>query len=214
MLPELPRTLILERVDIVMGYPIRILVEHGIGQVARLKFKIGIYNRFYAVVTLYKAKPLEHRLLELVVGLVLGLVLYIEHGRKVAILEVDSLDEVVGLLLGRGVNAVEMVGTTGKAVFASLIEVVAEVTIGLCGSLGGLDHDETDGTMVDLTVILELVPIDAALMVGDVDAVNLVALGIADVAIQSAPTEAKRAHEEIVEEIEINAHNSCTTKPI
>ena len=214
VLPELPRALILERVDIVMSYPIRILVEHGIGQVARLKFKIGIYNRFYAIVLLYKTKPLEYGVLELLVRLVLGLMLNVEHGRKVAILKVDGLDEMIGLLVGRCMDAVEMVSTTGKTILASLIEVVAEVTVGLCGSLGGLDHNETDGTMVYLTVILELVPIDAALMMGDVDAVDLVALGIADVAIQSAPTEAKRAHEEIVEEIKINAHDSRTTYPI
>ena len=201
VLPELPRALILERVDIVMSYPVRILVEHGIGQIARLKFKIGIYNRFYAIVLFYKAKPLEYGVLELLVGLVLGLMLNVEHGRKVAILKVDGLDEVIGLLVGRCVDTVEMVSTTGKAILASLIEVVAEVTVGLCGSLGGLDHYETDGTMVYLTVILKLVPIDAALMVGDVDAVDLVALGVADVAIQSAPTETKGAYKEIVEEI-------------
>ena len=213
VLPELPRALILERVDIVMGYPVRILVEHGIGQIARLKFKIGIYNRFYTIVLFYKAKPLEYGVLELLVGLVLGLMLNVKHGRKVAILKVDGLDEVIGLLVGRCVNAVEMVGTTGKTILASLIEVVAEVTVGLCGSLGGLDHNETDGTMVYLTVILKLVPIDAALMVGDVDAVDLVAFGIAHIAVEGAPTEAEGADEEVVEEPDIARHDDTAANP-
>ena len=65
MLPELPRALILQGVDIVMGNPIRILVEDGIVEVARLKFKIGIYNRFDLIMFLDDVKPLEHGALEL-----------------------------------------------------------------------------------------------------------------------------------------------------
>ena len=150
---------------------------------------------------LNQSEPLEYGVLELLIGLALWLVFYIEHGRKVAILKINGLDEVIGLLLGWSVNAVEVIGTTGKSVLASLIEIVAEVTVGLCCSLGGLDHYEAYGTMIDGAIVLKLVPIDLALMVGDVDAVNLIALRIAYVAIQCAPTEAERANKEIVEEI-------------
>ena len=140
--------------------------------------------------------------------------LYIEHRGKVAILELYGLDEMIGLLLGGTVDAVEMVSAAGKAIFASLIEVVAEVAIGLGSALGGLNHYKAYGTMVYLTVILKLVPIDAALMMGDIDTVDLVALGIAYVAIQCTPTEAERANKEIIEEIEINSDNCSSANPI
>ena len=42
MLPELPLTLVLEGVDIIVGNPVGILVENGVVKVARLKFEIGI----------------------------------------------------------------------------------------------------------------------------------------------------------------------------
>jgi hypothetical protein len=51
-------------------------------------------------------------------------------------------------------------------------------------------------------------------MVGDVDAVNLIALRIAYVAIQSTPTEAEGAHKEVIEKVEINSDDASASQPI
>ena len=151
---------------------------------------------------------------KVLVGLVFGFVLHIEHGWQVAILQVYGLDEVIGLLLGGAVNTVEVIGSTGKPILAGLEEVVAEVAVGLGGSLGGLDHHKAYGAMVYLAVVLQLFPVDTPLMVRDVDAMNLVALGIAHVAIQRAPAESERTYKEIIEEVEIDSDYSCSAYPV
>lgn len=213
VLPELPGALVFERIDVVMGYPVGILIEDGIVEIAGLKFKIGIDNGLDSIVMLHDVEPLDDGRTKLLVGLILGLMLYIEHWGQVAILEFHGIDEVPGLLLGWAVDAIEMVSTTGEAVLTGLIEVIAEVLVGLGGSLGGLDHDEADGALVDGAIVLEFVPVDAALMVGDVDAVDLVAFGIAHVAIEGAPAEAEGADEEIIEEPDVAGDNGCATDP-
>ena len=80
--------------------------------------------------------------------------LHVQNGRKVAILKINGLDEVIGLLLGGTVNTVEVIGSTGKPILAGLEEVVAEVAVGLGGSLGGLDHYEAYGAMIDGAIVL------------------------------------------------------------
>ena len=51
------------------------------------------------------------------------------------------------------------------------------------------------------------------LMMGDVDAVDLVALGIADIAIEGAPTETEGRDEEIIEKPDVAQHDSDTAYP-
>ena len=91
--------------------------------------------------------------------------LHVEHGRQVAVLQFHRLEEVVGLLLSRRVYAVEMIGSTSETVLACLVEILTEVLVCLCGSLSSLDHDKSYGALVDLSVVLEFVPVDASLMV-------------------------------------------------
>ena len=105
-----------------------------------------------------------------------------------------------GLLFCGRVDTVEMVGPPGETVLTGLIEIVAEILVRLGGTLRGLDHHETDGALVDAAVVFQFTPVDAPLMVGDVDAVDLVTLRIADVAIEGTPTKTERSDEEIVEE--------------
>jgi hypothetical protein len=52
-----------------------------------------------------------------------------------------------------------------------------------------------------------------ALMVGDVDSVNLVAFRITDVAIEGTPTEPERSDKEIVEKPDVARHNGRTSYP-
>ena len=203
VLPELPRTVELHFLDIVVGYPVGILVEDVVVEIARLKFIIGIDDGLHAVVVLHHIEPQLDALLELLVGLVLGFMLYVEHRGQVAMLEFDVADKELGLRLGVRVNAIEMVGTTCKTVFTSIVEIATEVLVNLTSSLSGLDHDETDGIAVDESLVFQLLPVDGALVVTNVDAMNLVALRVADVAIEGSPTEAERTYEDVVEEKDV-----------
>ena len=106
-----------------------------------------------------------------------------------------------------------MIGTTGKSVFTSLIEVLAEILVNLRGTLGGLNHHEADGELVDDAFVLQFLPVYLALMMADVDAVDFVALGIADVAIEGAPTEAEGSDEDVVEEVDVDGKDSRSAHP-
>ena len=129
MLPELPRPLVFERVHIVVGYPVRILVEDGVVQVAHLEFEISIDDGLYLIVLLHHIEPEVNRTLELLISLISGFMFHIEHWWQVAILQLYRLDEMRGLLGGRCVNTVEMVGTACKPIFTSLIEIIAVVLV-------------------------------------------------------------------------------------
>ena len=68
------------------------------------------------------------------------------------------------LLVGWRVNAIEMIGSSRKPMFTGLIEIITEILIRLRGPLGSLDHHKTDGTLVDTAIILQLIPVDTALV--------------------------------------------------
>ena len=214
MLPELPTPFVLDTVHIVVGYPVGILVENGVVQVARLKFIIGVDDGLDVVVLLDNVQPLQHRRLELVIGLVLGFVLHVEHGWQVAVLQLHLTEEVLCLTVGRRVNAVEMVGTTGEPILTGLVEILTEILVGLRRAFGGLDHHETDGTAVNHTFVLQFVPIDMSLVVGDVNTVNLIPIRIADVTIERTPAETEGTDENIIEKPDVDSHDSSSTKPI
>ena len=178
-----------------------------------LKFIIGIDDGLDAIVFLDDAQPLQHALLELLGRLLLGLVLHVEHGRQVAFLELHLADEEVGLVASGGMDAIEMIGAACKSMLAGLMEVVAEVLVDTTGTLGSLDHDKPDGALVDESLVAQLVPVDVALVMADVNAVNLVARRIADVAVQGTPTETEGADEDVVEEINVKRQNGTTAYP-
>ena len=173
----------------------------------------SVDDGLHLIVLLDDVEPGKHRCLELVVGLVLGFMLHVQYGRQVAILQFHLAQEVAGLALGRRMDAVEMVGATGETVLTGLVKVLAEVLVGLGRAFGGLDHDEADGVTVDGALVLQYVPVDVSLMVGDVDAVYFVAFGIADITVQSPPAEAEGADEEVVEEPDVARHNGQSAYP-
>jgi hypothetical protein len=51
-------------------------------------------------------------------------------------------------------------------------------------------------------------------MMTDVDTMNLVALGIAHVAIKGTPAESERTYKEIIEKVNVYRHNSTAAYPI
>ena len=144
--------------------PIGILVENGIVQVAHLKFKIGIDDRFDLIVILHRFKPEFYRTLKLFIRLVFRFMLHVKHRWKISVLQFHVLQEMSSLLMGWCMNTIEMVGTTRKTMFARLIEVITEILICLRGSLCSFDHYKTDGTLVNTTIILQFIPVNTSLM--------------------------------------------------
>ena len=213
MLPELPRTFVLNGVDVVVGYPIGVGVELRGAEVTLLELVVGIDDGLDAVVPFYNVEPLLHALLEVGIALPLGLVLYVEHGGQVALLELDVADEEARLVGSLRMDAVEVVGSARETVLTGLMEVVGKPLVDTRGSLGGLDHDEADGPMVYHAVVLQLLPVDFALMMADVDAVYLVALGIVHVAIERSPAKAEGANEDVIEKEDVDGHNASTAHP-
>ena len=144
--------------------PIGILVENGVVQVAHLKFKIGIDDRFDLIVILHRFKPEFNRTLKLFIRLVFRFMLHVKHRWQISVFQFHILHEMSSLLIGRCMNTIEMIGTTRKTMFARLIEVISEILICLRGSLCSLNHHKTDGTLVNTTIILQFIPVDASLM--------------------------------------------------
>ena len=198
MLPELPGTGVLHFVDIVVGYPARIAIEPAIAEIFGLKFIIGIDDGLHVIAVLDNVQPCENVALEIFHAALLGLMLHIEHGWKVALLKMYLLEKIIGLLARRRLVAPEMIGTANEAILACLIEIVVEVFVHAAGTLGGLDHDKAQRLSFD-GGILQFLPVDVALIVADVDAMNHVSLGVFLVAIEGTPAKARGSDEEIVE---------------
>lgn len=93
VLPEFPTSLELHLVDIVVGNPIRIVVEDRCGEILLLKFIIGIDDGLHAVAVLDDVEPCEHVGLEILHALILRLVLDVEDRRQVAFLQMDLVEE-------------------------------------------------------------------------------------------------------------------------
>ena len=101
MLPELPGAFVLYLVDVVVGYPVGIVVEDGVVEIAGLKFIIGVDDGLDTIVAFDDLQPFEDAGLELLVALLLGFVLDVEDGRQVTVLELDLTDEETCLVGGR-----------------------------------------------------------------------------------------------------------------
>jgi len=129
VLPEFPLSLILHLAHIVVGYPVGIVVEALVAEILLLKIVIGIKNGLHMIAVFHDVKPCEDVALEVFHGALIGLVLDVEHGGQVAFLQVDLLQEVVGLVACRRVVAPEVVGPTHEAVLASLVEIAVEVFV-------------------------------------------------------------------------------------
>jgi hypothetical protein len=89
VLPELPSTLILHPIHVIMRYPIRIIVKAGIRKIQVLKLIIGIDNRLHMIPVFYDMKPRKNILLELFRTDILGLVLHIKYRWQVTRLQLN-----------------------------------------------------------------------------------------------------------------------------
>ena len=166
-----------------MCNPIRIFVEYGVAEIAHLEFVVSVDDRFHAIFLFYKSQPREHALLKLFVGLRLSLMLHVEHRRQVALFEFYLFDEIFGLCPARRMYAPEVVSSSYKAIFACLIKVVVEFVIQFAGTFCGLNHHKAYGTFLYHPVVAQFLPVYLALVMADVDAVNLISFRIGYVAI-------------------------------
>ena len=101
MLPELPGAFVLYFVDVVVGYPIVVVVEDRVAEIAGLKFIIGVDDGLDTIVAFDDLQPFEDAGLELLVSLLLRFVLDVKDGRQVTVLELDLTDEETCLVGGR-----------------------------------------------------------------------------------------------------------------
>ena len=100
VLPETPRALILYLFDIVMRYPVGILVKNRVREILLFEFGLGIDDGLHAIMLLHQSKPRENTLLERFGRLLVIFLLHVEHRRQVTIDELHLLDEPCGLFLG------------------------------------------------------------------------------------------------------------------
>lgn len=99
--------------------------------------------------------------------------------------------------------APEMISSAYEAVFTGLIEVHLEFGIEARAALRRLDDDELDGEAVDPGLRPHVVPMDVALVMGDVDAMDLIAVRIFGVAVERAPAEPCRGDEKEIEDPDV-----------
>lgn len=98
MLPELPLSGILDLVNIIMRYPIRVVIKHGSVKIIHLKLIISIYYRFNMVSVLNNMKPCKYFTLKIFNANILRLVFDIKDGREVTVNQNHIIQEKVRLL--------------------------------------------------------------------------------------------------------------------
>ena len=136
----------------------------------------------------------------------------VEYGRKIAIRKMHLLQKVIRLFASRRFIAPEMIHATDESIVASLIEVFAEILIQAAGTLGTLDDDKAHRTTHDHRIV-ELLPVYLALIMRDINAMNLVAFGIHLIAIEGTPSETGRTYEEMIEQKNIQHYYRRSTNP-
>lgn len=164
------------------------------------------------VAVLHDMQPCEHVTLEVLHTSAGGLVLYVKHRRQVAVLKMHLAQKEIGLLARSRLVVPKMVGATYEAIVARSLEILIEVLVQALVAFRGLDDDEAQGAAT-YHAVAQLHPVYLALIMRDVYAMNLVALGIAGVAIEGAPTEARGTDEEIIENPNIDKYKNQSTQP-
>ena len=175
MLPEVPGTVVTDRVHIVMGYPIGVTAKDTVIEVTQFELVGSIEDGGHTVMALDEVQPGLDGALQ--VGLAPPLSgLHIKDGGQVTFLQTDGTDEEVGLAARIGTGDEIMVGTPDKAVSPGGIEVGAESLVAVVPSFCGLEENEAQRKLSG-TLPGQKGPIDVALIVGDVDAMHLVIAG-------------------------------------
>ena len=126
----------------------------------------------------------------------------IEHRRQISTIEFHGTDKKVRLLQGIRTWSEEMVGPTNKAMATCLFEVVFESIVTMISSLGGF-HKNKVKRKIRFSVLFQLLPVDVPLIMGDIDAMHLIATrdtnAILLPSVALLPTIRIRADNEIIE---------------
>lgn len=186
MLPESPRAFVVNLLDVVASNPERIAVELGSREEATFELQTGIDDRRHTIAVFYLFEPYKSFFAKLLRGEIAAF-LDVKYGRHIACIEVHLMKVMLGLLHSRNGGREKMVSAAYKSIFAGVEEVVVEIFIEETLSLGGFDDDKRHGFFVDFG-IGNLLPIDFALVMADVNTMDAVALRIDNVSVESAPT--------------------------
>ena len=148
MLPELPFSLILHLVDIIMGYPIRIIVKACIVQIFLLELVICIKDRLDMILILYNMQPSEYISLEIFCTPFFRLMLDIQYRGQVSCFQLYILEEMLCLLASRCLETVEMICASDETMLTRFMEIVYEILVYDACALCRLYYDETYGATV------------------------------------------------------------------
>ena len=100
VLPESPRSFVAHAVNVIVGNPVRIKVEHRVVHVLLTETVVGVEDGAHAVVLLHACQPFKNALSEVFGADALRVNLDVEHRRQVAGLQLYIADEMLGLLFG------------------------------------------------------------------------------------------------------------------
>ena len=187
-----------------MGYPIGIVIKTLVREIFLLKFMIGIEDGFDMIAVFNSVKPCEHILLKIFYALVIRLMLHIKNRWQVALLQFYLIEKMLSLFASRRLGAIEMVCTANKTVFASLIEIILKSLVNHGGTLSSLDNDKAHRGLVDHGITQSL-PVDGALIMRNVDALDFVTRRIVGIAIKGSPAKTSRSDKEIIEHSRISS---------
>ena len=212
MLPEFPLTVEPELLHIVVGNPEGIAIELRRAEISLLELQSGVDDGGRAEASFHEVEPLEGFFSQRFGRLVADF-LNVEHGGEVALLELDVVHEIARLPVARDVGREIVIGSTDEAVLSRFPEVALKISIQMAFSLGGFDEDKFHAGIVGNGGGGHLVPIDGALVVAHIDAVDAVVVRQFCLAEDGAPTIAVGSYEKVVEEQGVDQDDGQSTDP-
>ena len=138
--------------------------------------------------------------------------LHVKNRRQVALFKTYGIKEVVGLRTCRRLIAPEVIGTTYESVFACLTEIVLEFVVNASRAFCRFYHYKAQWTTLDAGSA-QLVPVDVALVVRNVNTVYFVACRIVGIAEQCTPSESGRTYQKRVEQPHVQTHYGNAANP-
>ena len=212
VLPEFPLTVEAELLHIVVGNPEGIAIELRRAEISLLELQSGVDDGGRAEASFHEVEPLEGFFSQRFGRLVADF-LNVEHGGEVALLELDVVHEIACLPVARDVGREIVIGSTDEAVLSRFPEVALKISIQMAFSLGGFDEDKFHAGIVGNGGGGYLVPIDGALVVAHIDAVDAVVVRQFRLAEDGAPTIAVGSYEKVVEEQGVDQDDGQSTDP-
>ena len=211
MLPECPLALVFELLDIVVRYPIGIGVELGRVEVIDFELVTSIKYGLHAILFFDNIEPSLNISAQLF-GCQIALLFDVQDGRQIARFKLGNRQVELRLPSRTDAWNEEMISASDQVVSLGVGKVSVEVVVEQHFALRRLDEDEADGSIPD-GGIAKFFPIDALLIVADVNTSHFVAGRISRFAINGTPAEAERTDEKMVEQAYVNGYYKQSAKP-